>query len=465
MVFRFSRFLIFFIITFFPAFCWSQTVSEKLTAAFNAFNKDSQLQNAIASLYVVEATTGKVVIDKNGKVGMVPASTQKVITSISAYELLGKNFQYQTELAFSTNNENASLLIVPSGDPTFGSWRWPGTSEQAIIKKVSQAVTKAGITSILEVRVDNKGWEGEAVPDGWIWQDIGNYYGAGTFKLNWRENQFDVYLKSGKNIGDRVSIAGIKPTLYNYSLQSEVTAAAPGTGDKAFIYFPLNASVGIIRGTIPVNQSNFKISGALPSAMHQFVRTLLDSLGKKAGQSYHDVPIKSTTKTQITDYVHLCTIVSPPLDSIVFWLNRKSINLYSESLVKTIAHKNSKEATTEEGLEIIRHYWKQKNIPKSELNMVDGSGLSPLNRVTTHAQVGILQHALKQSWFTNFYASLPQYNNMKMKSGTIRGAKGFCGYHTSADGHQYVFSFLVNNYNGSPSDLVQKMYKVLNTLK
>ncbi|QMU28934.1 D-alanyl-D-alanine carboxypeptidase/D-alanyl-D-alanine endopeptidase [Adhaeribacter radiodurans] len=459
------RVLLVLFISFLPAYGWSQAVAEKLNAAYKKFANDPQLRNATLSLYVVDATTGKIVLDKNGRVGMVPASTQKVITSVSAYELLGKNFQFQTQFALSKNKEEGRLLIVPSGDPTLGSWRWAGTSEQAIIKKVSQAIQKEAAAPIREVRVDTQGWEGEAIPDGWVWQDIGNYYGAGSFKLNWHENQFDVFLKSGKNLGNPVSIASIQPALYGYSLHSELIAAAPGTGDKAFIYFPLNAPAGVIRGTIPINQSNFKISGALPQPMHQFIRSLLDSLGKEGGKTPKNVPIKSTTHTSAADYAPLCAVVSPPLDSIIFWLNRKSINLYSEALVKSLAYKNKKVASTESGLEIIRNYWKQRNIPESELNMVDGSGLSPLNRITAHAQVSILQHALQQTWFKSFYASLPQLNNMKMKSGTIHGVKGFCGYHTSSNKHQYVFSFLVNNYNGSSPEVVQKMYNVLNCLK
>ncbi len=71
----------------------------------------------------------------------------------------------------------------------------------------------------------------------------------------------------------------------------------------------------------------------------------------------------------------------------------------------------------------------------------------------------------KQTWFSGFYYSLPEFNNMKIKSGTIRGVKGFCGYHKSKAGEEYIFSFLVNNFNGSASQLVQKMYKVLDLLK
>jgi D-alanyl-D-alanine carboxypeptidase/D-alanyl-D-alanine-endopeptidase (penicillin-binding protein 4) len=54
---------------------------------------------------------------------------------------------------------------------------------------------------------------------------------------------------------------------------------------------------------------------------------------------------------------------------------------------------------------------------------------------------------------------------MKMKSGTISDVKGFCGYQTSSDGSEYIFSFLINNYSGSASGLVNKMYKVLDVLK
>ncbi|PSR52503.1 D-alanyl-D-alanine carboxypeptidase/D-alanyl-D-alanine-endopeptidase [Adhaeribacter arboris] len=340
--FRFNRILIFFFSAILPTYTQAQIVSEKLTVAFKSFANDAQLRNATTSLYVVDATSGKVIFDKNGKVGLVPASTQKVITSISAYELLGKNFQYQTQFAYSKNKDVASLLIIPSGDPTLGSWRWPGTTEQAIFKKVSQAITKAGVSQIREVLVDHAGWEEEAIPDGWIWQDIGNYYGAGPSKLNWHENQFDIFLKSGKNKGDPVSIVSIKPVLHGYTLQSEVKAAGPETGDKAFIYFPLNAPAGVIRGTIPVDQNKFKISGALPQPTPQFVRTLLDSLGKESGKDYSKVPVKSTRKVSATDYITLCTLVSPPLDSLIFWLNRKSINLYSEALVKTLAFRNKK---------------------------------------------------------------------------------------------------------------------------
>ena len=97
--------------------------------------------------------------------------------------------------------------------------------------------------------------------------------------------------------------------------------------------------------------------------------------------------------------------------------------------------------------------------------MIDGSGLSPQNRVTTHAEVKVLQYARTRTWFNAFYNALPEYNGMKMKSGSIGGARAFAGYHTAKDGRQYTFSIIVNNYDGSSSDIVKKMYGVLDLLK
>src|SRR5215204_1273193 len=79
----------------------AQTVTQKLQKAFTAFEKDTQLTHAISSLYVIDAQTGQVVFDKNSQIGLSPASTQKIITSATAFELLGKDFRYKTDFYLS----------------------------------------------------------------------------------------------------------------------------------------------------------------------------------------------------------------------------------------------------------------------------------------------------------------------------------------------------------------------------
>ena len=433
---------------------------EALIKAFKKFENDPQLKAAISSLYVIDAKTGKIIFDKNSSIGLAPASTQKLITGAAAYELLGRDFRYKTEFGIIKINEETNLFIKPSGDPTLGSWRWDSTKEKNVLPRIINAYKKNS-SSFSKVFVQDEGWNYESIPDGWTWQDIGNFYGAGAGILNWRENQFDIILKSGKNIGDEVKIVGTEPSLYSYKFFS-VATAVKDTNDNSYIYYSLGKNEGIIRGTIPVSRNRFVISGAMPDPQKQFVETLLDSLKSLKKTTASSASVMNNEVVNPTIF-HIET--SPPLDSIIYWLNKKSVNLYAEALLKTISYEKTKIASTEKGLEVIKKFWKSKGIDTMQLNIQDGSGLSPSNRVTTKAEVQVLQYAKRQSWFKGYFNSLPEYNRMKMKSGTIKDAKGFAGYHTSKAGTQYIFSFLVNNYNGSSKALVQKMYKVLNELK
>lgn len=451
--------------------CWllvtgsfAQSITQKLQKAFQQFEKDAQLKHAISSLYVIDAKTGKVVFDKNSRIGLAPASTQKIITSVTAFELLGKDYRYRTEFGISENKGNSNLYIMPSGDPTFGSWRWESTKEKNVLVRVINAVKLANLNNPEAVYVYAKGWNAEQIPDGWIWQDIGNYYGAGAEILNWRENQYDIFLKSGDKIGDIVTVVETKPVLYSLRVVSEASSAAKGSGDNAYIYLPGYRANATIRGTIPVNENRFEISGAMTNPANEFIETLKDSLKDKFSQKgylssiYTYESLKSRPKIFHTE-------LSPSLDSIIYWFNKKSINLYGEALIKTMAYEKKGYGSTDTGVAIVKDFWKQKGIDEDELNIYDGCGLSPLNRVTTHAQVEILKYAQNKSWYPYFYDALPEFNGMKMKSGTISDVKGFCGYHKAKDGKEYIFSFLVNNYNGSASGLVNKMYKVLDAMK
>ncbi|HET9825637.1 MAG TPA: D-alanyl-D-alanine carboxypeptidase/D-alanyl-D-alanine-endopeptidase [Chitinophagaceae bacterium] len=462
--------------------CWlssshvnAQTVKIKLQNAFHQFESDAQLKHAISSLYVINAMTGQIVFEKNSQVGLAPASTQKIITAATAFELLGRDYRYKTELGYNGKIENGvlkgNLYIAGYGDPTLGSWRFSTTIDTVNVKSWVSDIQKKQIRSVegRVVGVDNN-FESQTTPDGWIWQDIGNYYGAGVSGLNWHENQYDLRLSAGRKEGDSVKIVDTYPKFDYDLLVNELKTGSKGSGDNAYIYLPPYCLNGFVRGTIPLGENRFTISGSLPMPSKYPPGLLADKLKKNGVSISDDWPVtgseyvanrqKITLPSQI-----IRTYYSPRLDSIVYWFLQKSINLYGEALIKTFAYQKKGFGSTDTGVLIVKNFWKQKGVDPDELNIKDGSGLSPQNRVTTHAQVEVLKYAKKQSWFPYFFAALPEFNNMKMKSGTITDVKGFCGYHTSGDGTQYIFSFLVNNYSGSNSALVQKMYRVLDVLK
>lgn len=442
----------------------AQTISQKIATAYKQFENDSQLKHAISSLYVIDAATGKVVFDRNSQIGLAPASSQKIITAATAFELLGKDYRYKTEFYISSDSGKSFLVIKPSGDPTLGSWRWSQTKEDVVFNRIVSAIRKTNAMLSWPIFFDGSSWNSESIPNGWIWQDIGNYYGAGAELINWQENQFDIKLQSGSKTGELVKIIGTTPDLYNYKLSSQVTAAPKGSGDNAYVYFPVNGSEGIIRGTIPVNEKSFTISGSFPSAKTEFENILVDSLTRIIGKPNFLSSVTALYQRDINGKL-IYTEISPALDSIIYWLLKKSINLYGEALLKTMGFEKRGFGATDTGINVIKDFWKLKGIDPDELNIYDGSGLSPMNRVTTHVQVEILKYAKKQSWFRYFYDALPEYNAMKLKSGTIGDVKAFCGYHTSKSGKNYIISFIVNNYSGSSSTLVNKMYRVLDVLK
>ena len=262
----------------------AQKTEAAFNSAFKTLAEDPSFKHSTISLFVINTSTGKNVTEVNTDIGVAPASCQKVITAATSFELLGHDYKYKTTLGYTGKIENRKLngdiIIKGNGDPTLGSWRYNQTSEENVIASFKKAISQAGIDEITgHVYVDESLWNDEATPGGWIWQDIGNYYGAGARSVNWRENQYDLYLRSGKNIGDPVENAGTKPAFVTgLNLKVLATSAAKGTGDNGYIFMPLNDKYGYVRGTIPVNENHFSISGAMPHPAAQLALTLEASL-------------------------------------------------------------------------------------------------------------------------------------------------------------------------------------------
>ncbi len=451
----------------------AQTLQQKLASAFNHLQTDAQCQYASVSLTVLDAKTGEQVFAANQNMGLATASTLKTVTSITAFNLLGKDFQYQTGFGYvgsitPDGTLNGDIIIKGSGDPTLGSWRYENMHENHVLMLMADAVQKAGIKKINgRIIGDDSIFGSQSVPPGWIWMDVGNYYGAGPSGLCWRENQFDIKLITGR-IDSPIGILREVPEMPYLNFKSELVNAPSGTGDNAYAFLPVNGNIMYLRGTYAEDESKKSISAALPDPAYDAAFRLADTL-KRLGIMVSGGPESTkslTAKAQETPQigVMLTTISSPRLSQIVYWLNQKSINLYAEQLLKTLAWKMGKQPSTENGVEVVQNFWKERGIDPHSLNIFDGSGLSPGDRVTTLTMATILQSAKKESWFPDFYESLPTYNGMKMKSGSILNVLTYAGYETY-HGRELCFSIMVNNYNGSSRAVKEKMYRVLDELK
>ena len=445
----------------------TQPVAERIAKAVEKLQNDVQMKHAILGISVVRTENNENVFELNAQTGLAPASCQKTIISATAFELLGSDYRYHTILGYDGSINQGilkgNLHLIGSGDPTLGSWRYQSTKENKIRNDWREALKTKGIQKMEGDLIGQNGkWERETLPGGWIWDDIGNYYGAGTAALNWHENQYDLILQSGSSLGDKVSIVSTKPKLINATLESDVITAAKGSGDNSYIYLPPFAQKGIVRGTIPVDEKAFTISGSFPDPSFQLMATLNKQLDSaNIGPKHFSISYNK----ELPSFQILSDIRSPTLDSINYWFMKKSINLYGEALVKTIAYEKTGLGSTDKGVELVKLFWKERGIEPSALRILDGSGLSPQNRVTVDALVKVLQYAKSRPWFNYYYDALPVYNQMKLKSGTIGGAKSFAGYHTAKDGTAYTVAMIINNYDGSASEIVRKMFLILDELK
>ncbi|MBA2250947.1 MAG: D-alanyl-D-alanine carboxypeptidase, partial [Chitinophagaceae bacterium] len=127
-------------------------VGKTIDSAIQRMIIDSQFRHAIISMCVVDGKSGKIIFSRNAQAGLAPASCQKVITSVAAFELLGKDFTYKTQLAYNgkIKNEvlNGNIEITGSGDPTLGSWRFIGTGEEVVLAQFKKAIAAAGIKQV-----------------------------------------------------------------------------------------------------------------------------------------------------------------------------------------------------------------------------------------------------------------------------------------------------------------------------
>ncbi|MFI5137502.1 MAG: D-alanyl-D-alanine carboxypeptidase/D-alanyl-D-alanine-endopeptidase [Sphingobacteriales bacterium] len=452
---------------------FAQPLSQKLQAAFNRLQADSQCKYASVSLTVLDAKTGEQVFAVNPNMGLATASTLKTVTTITAFNLLGKDFQYQTQFGYSgtvgaDGTLNGDVIIKGAGDPTLGSWRYEISHENHILSLMVDALQKAGIKKINgRIIGDDSVFGSQSIPEGWIWMDVGNYYGAGTSGLTWRENQFDIKLKTGR-IDSPIGIVREVPAMPYLNFKSELINAPSGTGDNAYAFLPVGGNMMYLRGTYAEDQSKKSIAAALPDPAYDAAFRLADTLKRlgilisNGAESTNSLTAKGLQTPQIA--TNLTTILSPRLSQIIYWLNQKSINLYAEQLLKTIAWKAGKQPSTANGVEVVQNFWRARGIDPKSLNIFDGSGLSPGDRVTTLTMATILQSAKAATWFPDFYESLPTYNNMKMKSGSILNVLTYAGYQTHK-GRELCFSIMVNNFNGSSREVKEKMFRVLDEMK
>lgn len=462
-------------------FLFSLLLVQAHSQASDNFLSDSAIRHASFSLYVADVITGESIFDMNSEKSLTPASIQKLITSAVALELLGPDYTFKTELGYTgkirrTGTLKGDIIIKGGGDPSFASHYFPGFYNDFPEKWIKE-IGNNGIRKIKgKVLTDDSYYDFQPVPSKWIWEDIGNYYGAGVYGASVYDNSYDIHFKTSGN-GTKPSVTRIAPPDCGFELTNNLIAS--GTTDRGYVFEPPYSSGGWISGSIPENREDFVLSASIPDPP-LLIATMIYNRLKSAEIKVTGDP--STTRLEKQSTVNTFTVVSeyvsPPLSEITEVLNHESVNLYAEHLLKEMGKKFRGQGTTSAGIDIVVQYLDSIGIDTDGAFIADGSGLSPANSINARIIVSLLMY-MKQhgKYFDQYYNSLPEagkegtlknffrdnvFNgNLRAKSGSMTRVRSYAGYFTTKSGREMVFAFITNDFPGPQKNIVSHYEKIL----
>ncbi len=467
-----------------------KTSLDELKAAIMELDADSAMRYGHLGISVRSVRTGEVLLEQNARKAMVIASNLKLVTTLTALEMLGQDFRFQTTLEHDGTLQAdgtlaGNLYIRGGGDPTLGSDRVMGSLDlDALMALWTQKIQAAGIRRIKgSVVAEDDIFNENVIPNGWTWGDIGNYYGAAAFGLNINDNLYKVYLETGKKVDDPTRLIRTDPVMRDILFVNEVTTGPLGSGDQSYIYGAPYTYHRVMQGTVPLGKSSFVVRGSLPDPPLFVAQQLREALQKKAitlSESATSSRIRRqqkgkpiTVPTRKVIYTH----ASPVLSEIVKQTNLRSMNLYAEAMLKMMGVKQLNKSTTWESTDAVKDFWTQKGLDMTGFFMRDGSGLSRSNALPPDFLSNILVFATKQPYFNDFYNSLPvagvsgtmksigekttAAGNLRAKTGTLDRMSSYSGYFKTQSGELMAFTLIANDYAGKEKEFRKKAEKVL----
>ncbi len=460
--------------------------NNPLLEEYERFRSDSILRHASWSFVVKDLTSGETLISHDGKRSLTPASIQKVITTTTAMMLLGNGYQYQTLLQHDGHLEDGgtlrgNLYIRGSGDPTFASTLLDDSlGLQVVLVRWVEVLKDMGVEYISGNIIGDDGiFDSEMVPRRWLWEHIGNYFGAGSSGLSVNENEYTVFFDAGSTIGSRATVSGVDPNIPGMSFTNEVTTGSRSSGDQVYIFGAPFEKNRRLTGTVPLGARNFPVRGSMADPT-QFAADALKEALENSGirVSGKSLPLREVEPhRQVSNRITLIQWDSPPLFDIIYRTNMHSVNTYAENLLKTIGYETNGEGSVQSGLSAMETFWNSRGVNMDGVSMFDGSGLSPSNRLNAEQMVQILEVAASDPAFVVLHQSLPLagYSGsltnhfvgsaseglLRAKSGFLSGSVAYAGYTPMQNGHLAAFTIIVNQYEGSAANIRQSIFRLL----
>ena len=455
------------------------TAFERLCIALDSLSRSVELTHSGFGFCLMDPDSNKIILEQNSRQSLVPASVMKTLTTGVALAKLGAGFHYVTRLQYDGEISNrvlhGNIYVLGSGDPSLASDVFRQNATQELMGEWSAAVKTLGIDSVDGAILGDAGiFEPDQIPAGWSWEDIQNDYGVGPCGLSFRENMFDIDLIAGnKGLSYKVSPPVPGMILHNQVLVN--TAVKPYVYVMGAPYQNERVMYGEVNGT-------YECRSASPDPALYCVYTLMKTMQRK------NISIKDScgtvrqwrleNKYTKKDRKTFHNTYSPALSSLVFHTNQVSQNFYAETFLRTMGTVCGSFGSTSSGVNVVMNYFRQKKIDLHGLFMVDGSGVSRYDAISTKFLCDMLTaYSKDSSMFSIFFNSLPvagksgtltnvgnetsAEGKIHAKSGYMTRVRSYAGYVKTKSGKMLVFAMIMNNQEWDATETRERLEKLM----
>ncbi|HQU84114.1 MAG TPA: D-alanyl-D-alanine carboxypeptidase/D-alanyl-D-alanine-endopeptidase [Pyrinomonadaceae bacterium] len=433
-----------------------------MCAKVNEYIEKSPSANARWGVIAVSLKDGRVLCSRDGRKLFNPASIQKTLTAIVALDKLGADFRWKTSV-YSANQIdsdgtlNGDLVIYGEGAPDF---------DNDALEKLAVQLQEKGLKRVKgNIVGDDSYFRGDTIGDGWTWNELQWYYGAEASALSINENQAFVNVENGEGRANTsyLNVTVGKPTPINNANRNanyEAGGIKRGLDNNEFYVWGNTNSFGA------------RVSVHNPAGL--VAKNLRESLEKK-GITFDGETMtrswRSADALDVSKAQELASVESQTLGEAVRRMNKHSVNIIAELLLRTIGKKFGTEIPDGvqlpqnvrgddiSGAAYVRKWLLEHKIAADEVQISDGSGLSRLDFVTPEIFARAFIYAAQNKFAEAFTNSLPiggtdgtlggRFGKVKgrvlAKTGTISFVNSLTGYAQKKDGEIITFAVIVNN--------------------
>jgi len=447
--------------------------SEIIQAKIDQWVKQDDFENASIGICISDPKSGRIIASHDPHRSLIPASTVKILSTYAALSTAGKNFQFRTEFLLKIHQQQDSicygdLWVKGYGDPSFGSYLLPGNKPLSEISDTIVALLKSRGINKLIGKIIVQSMEINDTPENpeWLWYDLGNYYGAGYFGFNVLENSASINLNIPEEINQICEITKVVPSCLSENYCSEAVVVDSEPFETVYVLGSSLHRIYTVKGRIKkTKEKSISFSAAIPNPAEAYQCMLSDALFNR-GIVYQDSLIISDLQSSDFLYIHF----SQNLQKLASRALQKSVNLYAEAFLQLAGRywvKNSDRATALKSLHL---FYDKKISHMKGIKILDGSGLSPKNRMTAIGMTEILNLMANSKEKNTLLSCLPdaaQTGNLssrlsrkshisgkfRLKSGSMEGVRAYAGYWMDSGAPKYSFCLMINNYQCSPEQI------------